>query len=363
MLNFSDLKKLNVKYQSEINEAIKKVAESGWYILGREVEAFEEEFAEYCGVKHCIGVGNGLEALSLIIKGYEFKESDEVIVPANTYIASILAVSTSGLTPVFVEPDINTYNIDPEKIEEKITEKTKIIMAVHLYGQAAKMDKINEIAKKHNLKVIEDTAQAHGAVFEGKRAGNLSDAAGFSFYPTKNLGALGDGGAITTNDDELARKVRILRNYGSKIKYVNLLKGTNSRLDEVQAAILRVKLKYLDEDNQRRRKIARYYLENITNEKIILPQIKDESPHVWHLFVIRTEKRDELQEYLKNNGIQTLVHYPIPPHKQEAYKEYNHLTLPITEKIHREVLSIPISPVMEDWQVKKVVEIINSYDR
>ena len=363
MINFSDLKKLNIKYQSEINEAIKKVTESGWYILGKEVETFEKEFAEYCGVKYCIGVGNGLEALTLILKAWKFEKGDEVIVPANTYIASILAVSASGLTPVFVEPDINTYNIDPEKIEEKITPKTRAIMAVHLYGQAAEMSRINEIAKKHNLKVIEDAAQAHGAVYNGKRAGNLSDAAGFSFYPTKNLGALGDAGAITTNDDELAEKIKILRNYGAQIKYVNTYKGTNSRLDEIQAAILRVKLKYLNENNQKRREIARYYLENIKNEKIILPKIKNEDSHVWHLFVIRTEKRDELQEYLQNNNIQTLIHYPVPPHKQEAYKEYNHLTLPVTEKIHREVLSIPISPAMEEWEIKKVVEIINNYDR
>lgn len=358
---FLDLKEINSQYQPEIDMAIKKVNESGWYILGKEVDEFETKFAEYCGVKHCIGVGNGLEALILILKAWEFEKGDEVIVPANTYIASILAVSRVGATPVFVEPGINTYNIDPEKIEEKIIKKTKAIMAVHLYGQAADMEKINLIAQKYNLKVIEDSAQAHGAICNGKRTGSLGDASGFSFYPGKNLGALGDAGAVTTNDDELAEKIRILRNYGSKIKYVNLFKGDNSRLDELQAAILRIKLKYLDADNAKRREISKYYRENIKNDRVILPQTIDELSHVWHLFVIRTENRDKLSDYLKENGINTMIHYPIPPHKQQAYSEFNHLHLPVTEKIHNEVLSLPISPVLKKEDVEKVVNAINNY--
>ena len=283
-----------------------------------------------------------------------------MIVPANTYVASILAISQNNLTPVLVEPDIETYNIAPEKIEEKITSRTKAIMPVHLYGQVAEMEKINEIAKKYNLKVIEDSAQAHGAYCGAKRTGNLSDASGFSFYPGKNLGALGDGGAVITNDDKLAEKISALRNYGSKVKYENLYKGVNSRLDEIQAAILRVKLRNLDKDNQNRKKIAKFYLENIKNDKIVLPTCKNPESHVWHLFVIRTPDRDNLQKILMEKGVQTMIHYPIAPHKQKAYSEWNHLSLPITEKIHSEVLSLPVSPVMTMQEAETVVEVINN---
>lgn len=360
-LPFLDLKAINKQYQSEINFAVKKVTESGWYILGQELREFEVEFARYCGVKHCIGVANGLDALDLIIKAFEFKADSEIIVPANTYIASILAISKAGATPVLVEPDIKTYNIDPNKIENKMTTRTKAIMAVHLYGQVADMEKINKIANKHNLKVIEDSAQAHGAIYRGRRTGNLSDASGFSFYPGKNLGALGDGGAITTNNDEFAEKIKTLRNYGSKQKYVNLLKGLNSRLDEIQAAVLRVKLKYLELDNACRREVSRFYRENIHNPQIILPQTEDELSHVWHLFVIRTENREHLAEYLNQHGISTMIHYPIAPHKQQAYSELNHLHLPVTEQIHNEVLSLPISPVMKKEEAEYVVKTINKY--
>ncbi|MED0652873.1 DegT/DnrJ/EryC1/StrS family aminotransferase [Anoxybacillus geothermalis] len=363
MIPFLDLKKINLQYKKEIEAAMARVLESGWYILGKEVEKFEEEFAAYCGTKYAIGVANGLDALTLILKAYDIGEGDEVIVPANTYIATILAISANGATPVLVEPDINSYNLDPSKIEEKITSKTKAIMVVHLYGQVANMDPINEIAKKYNLKVIEDAAQAHGAVYGDKRAGSLGDVAGFSFYPSKNLGALGDGGAITTNDDELAEKLRALRNYGSHEKYKNLFKGVNSRLDEIQAAILRVKLKYLDKDNEKRRQIAEYYLNHIKNEKVILPIIENGNrlSHVWHLFVVKVENRERFQKYLKENGIQTSIHYPIPPHKQKAYEEWSHCSFSISEKIHKTVISLPISPVLAFEHVKKIVKIINEY--
>lgn len=361
MIKFLDLKKINEKYKNEIDESIKRILESGWYLLGKEGEIFEKNFAAYCGTKYAIGVANGLDALRLIIKAYGFGAEDEIIVPANTYIASILAISDNGCTPVLVEPDINTYNISPDLIEEKITPKTKAIMVVHLYGQAVEMEKIWALAKKYNLKIIEDSAQAHGAIYQGKRTGNLGDASGFSFYPGKNLGCLGDGGAVTTNDDELAQKIRALGNYGSHVKYQNVYKGLNSRLDEIQAGVLDVKLKGLDEDNKKRQEIAKYYRDNIKNPAIILPQVKKEKSHVWHIFAIRTEKRDELQKYLTDKEIQTLIHYPIPPHKQQAYKEWNELSFPVTEKIHSEILSLPISPVMTKEEVEKVVEAINEY--
>lgn len=361
MVKFLDLHKMNEVYRTEIDERIKKVLDSGWYLLGKEDDNFEKNFAKYCETKHSIGVANGLDALKLIINAYDFKAGDEIIVPANTYIASILAISDNGCTPVLVEPNIETYNIDPELIEEKITSKTKAIMVVHLYGQAVEMEKIWLLAKKYDLKIIEDSAQAHGAIYQGKRTGNLGDASGFSFYPGKNLGCLGDGGGVTTNDDELAQKIRALRNYGSHVKYQNLYRGINSRLDEIQAAVLDVKLKSLDADNNRRREIAKYYRDNIKNPLVVLPQTKDEESHVWHIFAIRTEKRDEIQEYLTKNDIQTLIHYPIPPHKQPAYKEWNDLSFPVTEKIHREILSLPISPVMTDEEVQQVVDVINNF--
>lgn len=360
-MKFLDLHKINERFRSEIDGRIKQILDSGWYLLGEQDKTFETDFAKFCGTKHCIGCANGLDALNLIIRGFGFGQGDEIIVPANTYIASILAISENGCTPVLVEPDINTYNINPNLIEEKITDKTKAIMVVHLYGQAVQMDKIWELAKKYNLKVIEDSAQAHGALYKGKRTGNLSDASGFSFYPGKNLGCLGDGGCITTNDDELAGKIRAIANYGSHKKYCHIYKGINSRLDEIQAGILDVKLKYLDKDNAKRREISKYYRENIKNPKIILPKTYDEKAHVWHVFTVRTEKRDEFQEYLKQNDIQTLIHYPTPPHKQEAYKEWNNLSYPITEEIHKTIISIPISPVMTIDEIKKVVEVINDW--
>ena len=361
MIKFLDLHKINERFREEIDLRIKQVLDSGWYLLGNQDKEFEKNFAKYCGVKHCIGCANGLDALNLIIRGYGFGQGDEIIVPANTYIASILAISENGCTPVLVEPDINTYNINPDLIEEKITDKTKAIMVVHLYGQAVQMEKIWDLAKKYNLKVIEDSAQAHGAFYQGKRVGALGDASGFSFYPGKNLGCMGDGGCVTTNDDELASKIRAIANYGSDYKYHHIYKGVNSRLDEIQAGILDVKLTHLDKDNAKRREIAKYYRENIKNPKIILPQTYDENSHVWHVFVVRCKDRDLLQKHLDDNGIQTNIHYPTAPHKQECYVEYSDLSLPITEKIHKEVLSLPISPVMTDKEVKKVVEVVNAF--
>ena len=351
MIKFLDLKAVNEQYRPEINAAIQRVLDSGWYLLGEEVSSFEQEFADYCGAKQCIGVGNGLDALILILMGYielgVMSEGDEVIVPANTYIASILAISRAGLKPVLVEPDERTYNIDPTLIEAAITERTKAIMAVHLYGQCADMDPINAIAKKHGLKVIEDAAQAHAATYRGRKTGSLGDAAGFSFYPGKNLGALGDGGAVTTSDDELAKVISALRNYGSHEKYHNKYKGMNSRLDEIQAAILRVKLKYLDADTDKRRVVANTYLDQlsaINHPQLILPHTAEGCTPAWHLFVVRSPQRDQLAEHLKQQGIQTMIHYPIPPHRQQAYPELHHLSLQITETIHREVLSLPVSP-------------------
>lgn len=361
MIKFLDLYKINERLRKEINDKIAQVLDSGWYLLGEETENFEQNFAKYCGVKHCIGVANGLESLNLIIRGYGFAQGDEIIVPANTYIASILSISENGCTPILVEPDINTYNINPDLIEKKITSKTKAIMVVHLYGQAVQMQKIWALAQKYNLKIIEDSAQAHGAKYQNKRVGSLGDASGFSFYPGKNLGCVGDGGCVTTNDDELAQKIKALRNYGSHKKYHNVFIGMNSRLDEIQAGILDIKLKFLDEDNQKRKEIAKYYRKNIKNSSIILPNVYAEDAHVWHLFVVRTKQRDNFQKYLLDNEIQTIIHYPIPPHKQECYKLWNNLSYPITEEIHKSVLSLPISPVMSDDEVRKVVEIINEY--
>jgi dTDP-4-amino-4,6-dideoxygalactose transaminase len=365
MILFLDLKSINAPYMEAMRNASKRVIESGWYILGKEVENFEKAFADYCETEYAIGVASGLDALSLIFRAYKemgvLEEGDEVIVPANTYIASILAVSENGLKPVFAEPDIETYNIDPAEIEAKITEKTKAILAVHLYGQSADMQRIYELAKKYNLKVIEDGAQAHGARHHGKRVGTLGDAAGFSFYPGKNLGALGDGGAVTTNDAALAESVRVLRNYGSAKKYYNLYKGVNSRLDEIQAAFLSLKLPYLDQNNAKRTEIAAKYLEKINNPKLILPVQKSENDHVWHLFVIRSREREKLQNYLHNKGIATMIHYPVPPHKQEAYREYAGLALPLTEQIHREVLSIPLHEMLKEEEVEKIITALNGF--
>jgi dTDP-4-amino-4,6-dideoxygalactose transaminase len=372
MIKFLDLKAINDSFEPELSQSIKRVLDSGWYLLGNEVKAFEHEYASYVGTKHCIGVANGLDALRLIMKAYielgVMKEGDEIIVPANTYIASILAITDNRLIPVLVEPNINTYNLDPYLIEEKITERTRGIMLVHLYGQNAMHPEIQRLINKYNLKLIEDNAQAIGAFHGEKRTGSIGNAAGHSFYPGKNLGCLGDGGAVTTDNDELASVIRALANYGSNKKYVNDYKGLNSRLDEIQAAILRTKLPRLDADNQRRREIAEYYLDNIKNPVIILPfnNLKLETwnlklSHAWHLFVIRTSNRDKFQQYLTDNGIQTLSHYPIPPHKQLAYKEWNELSFPITEQIHKEVLSLPISSVMTVEEVFEVVKKIDNY--
>ncbi len=359
---------MNSQYQSEIEEACIKVIRSGHYILGKECKKFEKEFSDYCGTNHCIGVGNGLDALTLILIAFKelgfFKDDDEILVPSNTYIASILAITRAKLVPILIEPDIDTYLIDPSRIEEKISKKTKAILPVHLYGLTCDMDKINNLAKKYDLKVIEDSAQSHGAVYRNKRSGNLGNASAFSFYPAKNLGALGDGGAITTNDDNLYEILTALSNYGSQKKYENKFKGINSRLDEIQSSILRIKLKHLDSEIDRRRKVADFYLKEINNDKIILPKGLDKisnSSSVWHLFVIRTEERESLQKHLLKNDIETLIHYPIPPHKQIAYKEWNHLKYPISEKIHNEVLSLPISSVQSFENTLKVVEMVNKF--
>lgn len=400
MIKFLDIQKITKSFEPDISNAIKRVVKRGWFLLGEEVDAFENEYAAYIGSKHCIGVANGLDSLRLILKAYIemgfMKEGDEVIVPANTYIASILAITDNRLKPVLVEPDINTFNINISLIEKQVTTRTKAIMVVHLYGKACWSNQLEEIAKKYNLKIIEDNAQAAGAgiiaesgeqLVKNKkqrvesecdgtihhllsnlnRTGSLGCSAGHSFYPGKNLGALGDGGAITTNDDEHAEVVRALANYGSSKKYVNDYQGLNSRLDEIQAAVLRIKLHRLDTDNRHRYKIAQYYLKNITNSHVILPskwnsKTKTQNiSHVWHLFVIRHPNRDRLQQYLADNGIQTLIHYPIPPHKQRAYKKLNGLSLPITEQIHMEVLSLPISPVITEEEIENITNTINRF--
>lgn len=361
MIPFLNLQSINQKYANELKAAAARVIDSGWYILGEEVNAFETEFAAYCGVKHAIGVSNGLDALKLILKAYGFGPEDEVIVPSNTYIASILAISELGATPVLVEPSEETFNLNPDRIEDKITKKTKAILTVHLYGRVAPMNEINTIAKKHNLKVIEDAAQAQGAKLNGKRTGNLGDAAGFSFYPGKNLGALGDAGAVTTNDDELAEAVRAFRNYGSHKKYENLYKGCNHRLDEMQAAMLRVKLPYLNEENDARRVIARLYEEGIQNEQVILPKHALDEEQVWHVYVVRVKNREDFQQYLMENGVQTVIHYPIPPHQQKAYEEWNLQSFPVSEAIHQEVISLPISPAQTLETTKEIIRIINDY--
>jgi dTDP-4-amino-4,6-dideoxygalactose transaminase len=366
MIKFLDLKKINEQNSEGFEIAFKKMLDSGWYISGSEVKNFEEKFSNYCNSKFCVSVANGLDALNLIFKAYIelglLKPNDEVIVPANTFIASVLAISMNNLKPIFIEPLIETYNIDPDLVEKSITSSTKAILAVHLYGQICDIIKLSKIAKKYNLLLIEDAAQAHGAEdFNGNLTGNLADVAAFSFYPGKNLGALGDGGAITTNDIKLSKILKSLSNYGSSEKYLHEYKGMNSRLDEIQAAFLNVKLDFLDEQNRIRRIIAKTYLENIKNDKIILPNNNYTKSHVWHLFVIRTEDRNELKKYLEKNGIETVIHYPIAPHKQIAYKEFSTLKLPITEKIHNEVLSLPISPILTKFEVDKIINVINKY--
>ncbi|QBF27922.1 DegT/DnrJ/EryC1/StrS family aminotransferase [Pseudomonas tructae] len=370
MISFLDLAAVNRQFRDELIQAATDVIDSGWYIHGRSLEAFEGAFADYCGARNCIGVANGLDALILTIRAWKelgkLREGDEVIVPANTYIASVLAITENKLVPVLVEPDAQTFNLCPDNVRAAITPKTRLILAVHLYGQLAPMPQLKEIAKAHDLLILEDSAQAHGALLEGKKAGAWGDASGFSFYPGKNLGALGDAGAVTTNDDELASTIRALGNYGSHEKYKNLYQGVNSRLDELQAALLSVKLKYLDEHTQHRRKIVNRYLQGIKNDAIRLPlastvDAASYSQHVWHLFVIRSSQREKLQAHLSSLGIQTIIHYPIPPHKQLAYADMNGQSYPLTEMIHQEVLSLPLSPVMSLEDADKVIEACNRF--
>lgn len=367
MIKYQELKKITDKYSEEIHASVKRVIDSGWYLQGEENNKFESHYANFIGTNYCVGCGNGLDALILIFRAYIecgiMNFGDEVIVPANTYIASILAITENGLKAVLVEPNINTFEIDDSKIEAAITERTRAILIVHLYGRCSYTEKIVNICSKYGLKLVEDNAQAHGCKYKGKRTGSLGDAAGHSFYPSKNLGALGDGGAVTTNDSMLADTIRALANYGSQAKYVFKYKGRNSRLDEIQAAILDVKLKYLDEDNDLRRQVAKFYIDNIKNPIIIAPEVSDWEAHVFHIFPIRCKERDSLQQYLVNNGIQTNIHYPIPPHLQECYKEWNALSFPITEQIHREELSLPMSPVMEEQEILKIVEVLNNWKR
>lgn len=366
MIPFLDIKAINNQYKDEIFATCKDVVESGWYIKGNKVEHFENQLSNYIGCKYVLGVANGLDALRIILRSYielgVLSEGDEVIVSANTYIASILAITENNLIPVFVEPNIYTYNIDIDKIESSITSKTKAIMLVHLYGRVCWSEAVSNLSKKYNLKVIEDNAQAIGAKWNTTNTGNLGDASGFSFYPGKNLGALGDGGAISTNDSELYKTAKAIANYGSHEKYVNNFKGLNSRLDEIQAAILSVKLKYLDIENIKRKEIADLFVSQISNLNIILPEVpENKDEHVWHLFVIRTKYREELQKYLSENNIQTLIHYPIPPHKQDAYKEYNNLSFPITENIHDEVLSLPLYPTLGKDNMNYIIQKINNF--
>lgn len=365
MIKFLDIQNITEKYSAEIYNAIHRVVDSGWYLQGKENARFEDEYARYIGTNYCVGVANGLDALIWIFRAYielgVMQKGDEVIVPANTYIATILAITENGLTPILVEPSLETNQIDDSKIEERITSRTKAICIVHLYGQCAYTEKIGKLCKKYNIKLVEDNAQAHGCLYNGYHTGSLGDAAGHSFYPGKNLGALGDGGAVTTNDKELARIVRALANYGSSKKYVFDYCGRNSRLDEIQAAVLRVKLRHLDDDNNYRRKVAQYYIEHITNKNIVLPKVNDWNAHVFHIFPIRCAKRDNLQKYLIDNGIQTIIHYPIPPHKQKCYAQWNEISLPITEQIHIEELSLPISPILQKENYEYITKIINEW--
>ncbi|MGX9460154.1 DegT/DnrJ/EryC1/StrS family aminotransferase [Shewanella sp. A14] len=365
MIPFLDLMTINQQYEKELKKACSRVIDSGWYIMGKELASFEKEFAEYCDSKSVIGVANGLDALTLVLKAWKelgkLKDGDEVIVPANTYIASVIAISNNNLTPVLVEPDPITFNLTIDNIKKSISRKTKVILPVHLYGRISPMKEIMAFAKEHNLLVLEDCAQAHGSSIENVRAGTWGDAGAFSFYPGKNLGALGDAGAVTTNDKELAETICALRNYGSHKKYENLYQGTNSRLDEIQAAMLRVKLAFLDSDIEKRRLIAQRYINGIDNPLIVTPEVECENEHVWHLFVIRTKYRDELQQFLGTQGIETLIHYPIPVHKQKAYPDFHNISLPITELIHNEVLSLPMDPTMKAEDVDFVIRTINNF--
>lgn len=366
-VSFLDIRRITASFEPELSAEVSRVVQSGWYLLGEEVARFEKSFAAYCDNVHCVGVANGLDALTLILMAwremYGWQEGDEVIVPANTYIASVLAITRAGLSPVLCEPDEEDALMDASLVEPLITPRTRVIMPVHLYGQVCDMDAFRRIAQTHGLKLMDDCAQAHGALYRGMRVGALADASAFSFYPGKNLGALGDGGAVVTSDRQLAQTVRALANYGSRQKYVHQYKGVNSRLDELQAAVLSLKLPRLDTDNDRRRRIARRYLREISHPDISLPKVHSWLGHVFHVFVIRSSRRDELQHYLLSEGVHTLVHYPIPPHKQEAYREWAQMELPVTEAIHRQVLSLPISPVMKDEEVARVIGVLNAWKK
>jgi len=365
MIPFLNLKKINAQYQQELKQACADVIDSGWYLRGKYVEIFEKEFAQFCGTEYCVGVANGLDALTLTLRAWKelgkLQEGDEVIVQANTYIASILAITENNLVPVLVEPNPDTYNLTLEIIENAITDKTKVILPVHLYGQISPMAEIMVVAKKYDLLVLEDCAQSHGAMIDNKKCGSWGHAGAFSFYPGKNLGALGDGGAVTTNDAELAMIISALGNYGSEEKYKNIYQGVNSRLDEIQAAMLSVKLNYLDDEIKRRRYITQRYLTEINNPLIKLPKIEIATTHVWHLFVVQCEQRDDFQQYLQTNGVQSLIHYPLPPHKQQAYKEWNDLEFTLTENMHQQVLSLPVDPTMTANNVNKVIAVVNGF--
>lgn len=365
MIKFLDLQSINAQYSDELKFACAKIIDSGWYIRGTHVEHFEQEFAQYCDSKYCVGVANGLDALTLTLRAWKelgkLQDGDEVIVQANTYIASVLAITENNLVPVFVEPNPSSFNLDARGIKKALTSKIKVILPVHLYGQISPMDEIMTIANEHELLVLEDCAQSHGAILDGEKCGSWGHAAAFSFYPGKNLGALGDGGAVTTGDEELQATIKALGNYGSHEKYKNIYQGVNSRLDEIQAAMLSLKLAHLDDETKRRQAVAKYYLDHIKNDLVILPEINQVESHVWHLFVIKTNHRQALSDYLLESGIQTLIHYPLPPHKQEAYADYSDLSLPVTELIHDQVLSIPMGPTLLDSEIEKVVEAINRF--
>lgn len=365
MVKYLDLQKINASFEPELTEAVERTVKSGWYLFGAEVEEFERRFARYCGVGHCVGVGNGLDALTLIFMSYislgRMQRGDEVIVPANTYIASILAVLRAGLKPVFCEPEWETCNIDADKIEALVTSRTKAVMVVHLYGRICQMDAIYKTVSQHGLYIVEDCAQAHGAMYKGTKAGALGNAAGFSFYPGKNLGALGDAGAVTTDDGKLAERIRALANYGSSAKYVHPYIGINSRMDEIQAAVLNVKLGRLDADNNRRREVARQYVEKINAKGLLFPMVDEEQAHVFHIFTVFTPLRDHLQAFLKARDVQTLIHYPIPPHRQESLRDYATLSLPVTERIHREELSLPMSPLLTEEEISQVADAVNGF--
>lgn len=365
MIPYYDLKRVNDSFEPELTDVVTRVVQSGWYLLGDKTREFEESFATYCQANHCVGVANCLDALTLILLGYRelgvMQQGDEVIVPANTFIATILSVIRAGLKPVFCEPSPDTFTINPVKVEQLLTSKTKAILPVHLYGQCADMEPILDIARNNHLKVIEDAAQAHGALYQGKRVGGLGAAAAFSFYPSKNLGALGDGGAVTTNDARLASIIHSLANYGSTEKYIHPYQGVNSRLDEIQAAVLSLKLRRLDADNNRRREIARRYMEEIVHPFILLPKVENWESHVFHVFPVFCQRRDMLQSWLAENGVQAQVHYPVPPHKQGALKGYNGFSFPVTEQIHREELSLPIYPVMTDEEVSRIIDGVNKF--